>query len=266
MAVKDKNIPEKEDQAAPYDEFALIYDLFMEHVPYEAWARYLLSAAGEHFGRIPVRVCDLACGTGKMLFYLRPHVQKITGVDISPAMLLKAHELLGRDVPLFQAKLQGPLPYRASSFDWIVCMHDSLNYLIEKNDLKAHFAEVSRLLRTGGLYSTDIVSLYNIVHFFDGKTEVHRIRGKKIKWSNEYSKKNKILVSRLDFIESGRKKSEFHYQRYYTEKEVIEAAGHAGLTFLHSHADYTEKNPGKRDVLINLHFTKSKTASVRTEG
>ena len=241
----------------PYDEFAGLYDGFMEHVPFEHWARYLLAVASEYFGNIPDQVCDLACGTGKIIYFLKPYIKKIYGLDGNMQML-KAAKKRSKEAKFYQGNLIGPMPFRKNQFQWMLCTHDSLNYITDPSDMALHFAEVNRILCPGGLYSTDIVTLQNIVRNFDGKSSIHTVSGRSFKWSNTYNRKTKKMLSTLEFL-SGDKKTlvEEHYQRYYTVTEIKKIAEKAGFTLYLKNGDYNHKSISNGEILTNLHFIKS---------
>lgn len=92
-------------------------------------------------------VLEVAIGTGRNLpFY--PEGVRLTGVDISPAMLGIARERageLGREVELREADAQD-LPFPGGSFDTVVCTLSLCNI---PDDWGA-VAEMKRVLRPGG--------------------------------------------------------------------------------------------------------------------
>lgn len=50
-----------------YSEFATVYDIFMDNIPYENWSEYLIGLLKEY------EICDglildLGCGTGTRVF------------------------------------------------------------------------------------------------------------------------------------------------------------------------------------------------------
>ena len=47
-----------------YSEFAQVYDLFMDNIPYEEWCSYLETLL-KKYGVEDGLVLDLGCGTGK---------------------------------------------------------------------------------------------------------------------------------------------------------------------------------------------------------
>jgi SAM-dependent methyltransferase len=76
----------------------------------------------------PPRVLDLGCGTGEIARRLAPHVEQITAIDQSPAMLAAARSLPGGDAAnitwvggrVEEAPLAGPFScaLAAESFHW----------------------------------------------------------------------------------------------------------------------------------------------------
>jgi SAM-dependent methyltransferase len=240
--------------ADPYAAFAAVYDEYMNHVPYAAWADYLLRRHVSLVGRRPAAVLDLACGTGLLLEHLQGRVERVLGLDGSAAMLARARfRLPGLD--LKQGRIDRRLPYRDGSAPWLLCTHDSLNYLTAARDLSAHLRQAARVLAPGGLYSTDLVSLHNIVTYFDGQEARYRFRGCRLRWGNAYDRTTRIMQSDLEFqYADGRTLYEVHRQRYYEPDELLEAARAAGLELVARDGDYERRAPRKRDNLWNFHF------------
>lgn len=94
-------------------------------------------------------VLEIAVGTGRNLSFYPPTV-RLTGVDLSPAMLAIAQTRaaqLARPVALALADAQG-LPFRDSGFDTVVC---TLSLCAIPDERRA-IAEVKRVLRPGGCF------------------------------------------------------------------------------------------------------------------
>ena len=53
-----------------YSEFAQVYDLFMDNIPYEEWCDYLVTLL-KKYGVVDGLVLELGCGTGSMTEALR---------------------------------------------------------------------------------------------------------------------------------------------------------------------------------------------------
>jgi ubiquinone/menaquinone biosynthesis C-methylase UbiE len=92
-------------------------------------------------------VLEVAVGTGLNLSFYPADV-RLTGVDLSPAMLAVARQRaddLGRDVDLREADAQA-LPFADATFDTLVCTLA----LCAIPDERAAIAEMRRVLRPGG--------------------------------------------------------------------------------------------------------------------
>ena len=69
-----------------YTDFATVYDLFMEEVPYDQWLSFLEEIWRKE-GLQPEVIADLGCGTGNLLVPLTEKGYRTMGVDLSFDML-----------------------------------------------------------------------------------------------------------------------------------------------------------------------------------
>ena len=69
-----------------YQEFAKVYDEFMQTIPYTVWADYIEQIWKAHKAK-PHLILDLACGTGSLTLELAKRGYDMIGADISPEML-----------------------------------------------------------------------------------------------------------------------------------------------------------------------------------
>ena len=69
-----------------YENFARVYDLFMDNIPYEEWCGYLTGLLQE-YGVTEGLVLELGCGTGNMTRLLANRGYDMIGVDNAPDML-----------------------------------------------------------------------------------------------------------------------------------------------------------------------------------
>jgi predicted TPR repeat methyltransferase len=90
-------------------------------------------------------VLDAGCGTGLCGPLLRPYARRLSGVDLSPAMLAKARQKKSYDV-LARADLATPGTLPLGPFDLVV----SSDVLVYFGDLDGVLANFARLLRPGG--------------------------------------------------------------------------------------------------------------------
>ncbi|MBB3664049.1 ubiquinone/menaquinone biosynthesis C-methylase UbiE [Prauserella sediminis] len=122
--------------AARYDQETSIYEQVMLGDG-RAWA----------CSQARAEVLEVAIGTGRNLpFY--PRDSRLSGVELSPAMLARARARageLGRDVQLVEGDAQA-LPFRDAAFDTVVCTLG----LSSIPDDRVAVAEMHRVLRPGG--------------------------------------------------------------------------------------------------------------------
>lgn len=241
--------------APPYSLFARLYDECMDHVPYEQWSDYLDECARQWLGQGPWPTIDLACGTGRLLEWQRRKPGKLCGLDASAAMVERARQRLP-GIRIEVDRLEELRAFRKGEFDRALCCHDSLNYL-SPAQLQAHLGQVARILRPGGLYSTDLVTLSNMRDWFHGRLIRRSVGGLALRWSNRYSARSRELISTLHFRQaSGEECREVHRQRYVAPEELVAAAEAAGLRLVVRHGDYEQRGPRLRDSLWNFHFRK----------
>lgn len=96
------------------------------------------------------RVLDVGCGPGIYAQQLLARGAKVTGLDVSPAMLAQAQRKTRR---LVQANFAEPLPFANASFDGVLSAL-AVHYVA---DWPAMFREFHRVLRAPGwlVFSTD---------------------------------------------------------------------------------------------------------------
>ncbi len=135
-----------------YTGFAAVYDRFMDNVPYAEWAEYVRELL-EGYGIRDGLVLELGCGTGTMTELLAGYGYDMIGVDCSEEMLDAAmekreasgHEILYLLQDMREFELYGTV--RA-----VVSVCDSVNYILEEQELCQVFALVNNYLDPGGIF------------------------------------------------------------------------------------------------------------------
>lgn len=229
-----------------YTDFAAVYDLFMEETPYQEWKERITECFKAHdiYNGL---VLDLGCGTGTMTELLGREGYDMIGVDASCDMLdaaVRKRESSGLDIlylcqDMREFELYGTV--RA-----VICICDSLNYLLEKEELIGTFRLVNNYLDPNGIFLFD----FNTVHKYrdaigDRTIAENREEGSFI-WENRYDEETGLNEYAMTFFirdqESGlyAKTEEEHLQRGYELVEVKECLREAGLTYIKAYDTDTD--------------------------
>jgi ubiquinone/menaquinone biosynthesis C-methylase UbiE len=145
---------------AKWDEYAPRYDRdigFFERIQFGGGREWVCSRARGD-------VLEVAVGTGRNLqFY--PDSVRLTGIDLSPAMLALARERageLGREIDLREGDAQA-LPFPDGSFDTVVCTLGLCGF----PDERVAIAQMHRVLRPNGtlLLLDHVGSHHRLIHF-----------------------------------------------------------------------------------------------------
>lgn len=231
-----------------YTSFAEVYDMFMDNVPYEEWSRYLTELLKEYRIEEGV-VCELGCGTGKMTRLLADAGYDMIGVDMSEDMLaIASMENPQRILYLCQDMRELELYGTVAA---VVSVCDSMNYLLEEDDLLEVFQRVNEYLEPGGVFLFDLNTIYKYETLL-GETTIceNRPEGSFI-WENYYDAEEQINEYDLTlFIQEKenlyRKFEETHYQRGYSMEKIRTLLEEAGMEFVTAY-DACTKNPPRED-------------------
>ena len=220
-----------------YDEFAGVYDLLMDNVPYKEWTQRIIAELRQE-GIDDGLVLELGCGTGTICELMAEAGYDMTGVDNSPQMLEAAndkklssgHDILYLLQDMREFELYGTM--RA-----VTCICDSLNYLLTKEDILTCFKLVNNYLDPAGLFIFD----FNTVHKYRdiiGDAVIAENRDScSFIWENEYDEQehiNDCLLTIYSQREDGAygRSDEEHVQRGYGLSEIKELISEAGLEFV----------------------------------
>lgn len=234
-----------------YSSFARVYDLFMDNVPYEEWSEYIRSILQE-YGICDGLMLDLGCGTGKMTRLLAKAGYDMIGVDNSADMLEIAREEEYENADRILYLLQDMRSFELyGTVRAIVSICDSVNYILEEDDLREVFRLVNNYLDPAGIFIFDLNTVYKYREML-GETTIseNRAEGSFI-WDNYYDEESSINEYDLTLFirEEGdlyRKYEETHYQRAYELDTVKRLLTEAGMEFVTAYDAFT-REPIKAD-------------------
>ena len=228
------------------------YDLLMAAVPYSYWVDYLDRLWAER-GVSPRTLLDLACGTGTMSRLLAQRGAQVVGVDLSEGMLavarVRAEEA---KLPIaFHAQDAAMLDLGEQRFDGVLCLFDSLNYILEPERLQAAFARVAAHLRPGGVFVFDVNTEYALAEGMFNQSCTRRDEPLHYRWRSRYNPETRLCTVRMDFSYdpgTGKREQfvEVHRQRGYSKGELVQWLEQAGFADVIVHDAYTLDPPKKR--------------------
>lgn len=231
-----------------YRTFASVYDTLMQEVPYGQWMEYILRL-WDRFGLKPRLVADLGCGTGTLSVLLAQKGYEMIGIDASADMLTIASEKAARagceilllNQPMEDFELFGTV-------DSIISVFDSINYIIEPDELAAVFRLVKNYLNEGGLFVFDVNTLYKYERILADNTFAENYDDCAYIWDNYYDRAAALNEYELNlFIQAQgshfEKSVEYHYQRGYEIEELKALLAAADLALLAVYDAYTFEPP-----------------------
>lgn len=231
-----------------YTSFAEVYDTFMDNVPYREWAAYVNNILKKH-GIEEGTVLDLGCGTGSMTEELDDLGYDMIGVDISDEMLeiaVRKMEEKERGILYLSQDMRELELY--STVDAVVSACDSVNYILDMEELTDVFRLVNEYLEPGGIFFFDFNTRHKYRDIIGDQTIAEDREECSFIWDNYYYEEECVNEYELTlFIQESedetlyRKYQETHLQRGYTLEEMKTMIEDAGLIFETAYDDYTGK-------------------------
>lgn len=157
-----------------YTDFARVYDELMDNTPYEMWCNRLDQLIASYGVSRPTRdaegildsernlVVDLGCGTGTLTELLYQKGYDCIGVDNSEEMLGIAMEKKvesGSEILYLHQDMRELDLY--STVGTVISVCDSVNYILEEEELLQVFRLVNNYLYPGGILSLILIQIIN---------------------------------------------------------------------------------------------------------
>lgn len=239
-----------------YHEYAAIYDRSGQlqfSIMMELYLRDVLRAhpvAGR-------TMLDLACGTGTLALMLAERGWQVIGLDAAAAMLAEAERKAAAvSDPINIRFQQGDMRdfELAAPVDLVTCCYDTLNYLLDRDDLARCFAAVDRALLPGGLFCFDLATDYFLRHYWNG-TEVDDFDDfTQIMQSSYDETTGRSTLVLTGFIKTSaeryRRFREVHVERAYEAEIVGQLLNAAGLQLEAIYDCFTLQPPNDRSLRI----------------
>lgn len=247
--------------AEAYSDFAQVYDELMDETPYEQWCDTIVQFMEQYGISKPVRgekdllasernlVLDLGCGTGTLTELLYGKGYDMVGVDNAPAMLdiaMKKKQESGSEILYLLQDMRELELY--STVGTVISVCDSLNYILDEEELLEVFRLVNNYLYPGGLFLFDFNTDYKYREVIGDTTIAENREDCSFIWENFYDEDSclneydvTIFVRDQDSEADAERKTEpelfrrfteTHVQRGYTVEQMKDMVEQAGLEIL----------------------------------
>ena len=220
-----------------YKDFAMVYDTFMDNAPYDKWLQFLIEKFNKY--KVPKElVLDLGCGTGTLTQMLSKKGYDMIGVDNSDEMLSIAIQKGMNDTQNILYLLQDMREFELyGTVRAVISICDSINYLLEEEDIVKTFSLVNNYLDPGGIFIFDFNTVYKYESVIGDATIAENRDTCSFIWENYYHTKEHINEYDLTIFvkeenERYRRFDETHYQHGYTVSEMEEFLHKSGLVLL----------------------------------
>ena len=218
-----------------YEGFANVYDHVMNNISYEEWFGRLKSYLEDH-GIKEGTICELGCGTGIMTEMFAKAGYQMIGVDRSGDMLALAKNKMsesGSDIlylqqPMEKLELAGPV-------EAVISVCDSINYLLQEEDMISTFSRVKKYLKPGGYFIFDLKTAYCYQNIIGNQTWVEQDDEVSYIWENYFYEDQNINEYTLTIFKKQQegelyeKIEEAHYQKAYSIERLRSLLEKSGL-------------------------------------
>ncbi len=232
-----------------YTSFASVYDTFMDNIPYEEWSAYVRELLVK-YGMTEGLVLELGCGTGTMTELLASAGYDMIGIDNAEEMLEIAlekklssgHDILYLLQDMREFELYGTVKA-------VVSVCDSMNYIMEEEELLEVFRLVNNYLDPKGIFIFDFNTIYKYRELLGDRTIAENREECSFIWDNYYYDEEEVNEYELSlFIREGesdyyRKYEETHYQKAYRLETMQRLIEQSGLEYVTAYDAFTYEEP-----------------------
>jgi SAM-dependent methyltransferase len=248
-----------------YASLAAVYDEIQD-TDFSAWADYVCllekrysqrTAQGDGRGGRPI-LLDLGCGTGGFCLEMAGRGYDPIGIDASPAMLSMARDkqktqtgsgsapeclFLQQDISRFE--LYGTV-------DIIVCLMDTLNHLVRKDQVRRLMKRCGHYLNPGGIMVFDLAGWNHLSQTLGQNLFYYDQPEYTLFWQNHFSRTRKLSTAEITLFVAGpdgryQRNDECIRERYYDRTDIAELIQETTLELAARHGDKTLASPRTAD-------------------
>ena len=241
----------------PYHQLAEIYDYVMRHVDYGQWADYIQSVF-TRYKMMPQTILELACGTGSMASILSTRGYHVKGIDRSEGMISIARQKVqdGQVTMTFQHGDMVDPPINDTTFDVVLCLYDSINYLMDAKTLRQMFARVNTMLSPDGIFIFDACTEVNSRRFFHDAVDQESTDHFSYIRHSKYLAQERIQVNEFQMVfKHDGKYDEYierHEQRIYPINQIKHICRETGFRNVDTFDGFTFESASERSNRVHF--------------
>lgn len=182
-----------------YNDFAYIYDKLVFDIDYDFYIEQIISKAKENNIQTN-RILEFGVGTGNLAKKLCKYSNEYVGIDLSIDMLAIANEKISKDDNIELLACDINYYDTDNKFNLAVSTLDTINYILEEDELLKIFQKINNLLKDDGAFIFDINSENKLIDILGNNTYVYEYDNIFYTWQNFYDENEKIVDFLLDFF------------------------------------------------------------------
>ena len=232
-----------------YENFAFYYDSLMEPQFYDDYENFIMNHASFD------EVLELGCGTGEMAIRLAKRKKSVFATDLSTDMLEVAKQkAMAENVNLILQRIDMSDFSTSHQVDLILCLCDSINYVLSKKKVLQTFKNVYESLKYNGTFIFDVDSLYKMDYVLDGYFEEEDDEEFYFKWAVKKTGEGKVehLVEIID-KENNEHINEIHHQQTYSIDTYLELLKKAGFNEVEYYGEFEEYHDKSQRIIFVCH-------------
>lgn len=233
-----------------YQNFAYVYDKFMNNIPYEDWCNYLLTLLKE-YGITKGNIVELGCGTGTLCKLISQYNYNVTGIDNSKDMLSIASKKTKKDknITLSLQNMCQLILDDTLTYDAFYSLCDCMNYLLYDEELLSTFQCVKHYLKHNGVFIFDLKTQYYYKEILGDQVFCDHQPDCSYTWENSFYEEDHINQYDLTlFVKEKnnlyRRFEETHHQKAHELSKIIDLLKEAGLEYVTAYDAFTDNAPG----------------------
>jgi SAM-dependent methyltransferase len=201
------------------------------------------------------RVLDLCCGQGRHAVELARRGFNVTGADLSEHLLgiaRRAADEAEVSVRFLRCDMRA-LPWE-SEFDAVINMFTAFGYFESDEENEKVLRAVHKALRPGGRLLLDLPNRDVFVQMIpDGRRDWYEHEGRLVLEEHTWDmERGRLRLDRMIVEPDGKRRRKSFDLREYTQSEIVEMLGRAGLQWARTYADLEmrEFGPESRRMLV----------------